>query len=186
MMTVNKILLTLILAVTGAAVLVAGCSSPTATPSATPTPTVPPEISAAPTQAPVNVTVANVLLQYKLHTAATTFDNLLPASPGCLYYAVDIQASSDRPADTNGAKFAFEYKANSSDSLKFYNVTVMDFPFGTIGNGAAPIQGRLLAMLPQAGSGSVGPIPVMYFKSPDQQSSPYKVTAPVYGTAGSW
>jgi hypothetical protein len=163
-----------------AAVLISGCTSPTPTPTVTPSPSVPPTISPAPT--PIGGSdAATIDFSYVIHSAGTTFSNLLPAPDGYLYYALDVTVDSDKPVPTDGSWFTVEYRRNGSDAINTYQITtVIDYPKTTIGNGSKPATGRLLVTLPTPGDGSYGPVPI-YFKPLDQQGGPYKVLYPVRG-----
>jgi hypothetical protein len=178
-MTANNSIIILMAASILAAVIFAGCASPTPAPAVTPTATVPPTISPAPTP-PVSDDRANVTFTYVLHGAGQNYDGLLPAGPGELYYTLDVTVNSDKPIRTDGSWFTVQYRRNGSAPLLTYTPTVIDYPSKTIGDGSGPAEGRLLVTLPEPEFDPYGPVPV-YFKPIDQQEGPNKVYAPVYG-----
>jgi hypothetical protein len=179
-MKASKSIIIIIAASIIAAVLLAGCASPTTTPTVTPAPTVPPTISPVPT--PIGGTdEATIDFSYVEHSVGTTFSNLMPAPAGYLYYALDVTVDSDKPVPTDGSWFTVEYRRNGTEPIQTYQITtVIDYPKTTIGNGSKPATGRLLIMLPAPDDGSYGPVPI-YFKPLDQQTGPYKVLNPVRG-----
>ncbi len=176
-----KLIFILIAAVIAAAVFLAGCTTPTPTPSVSPSPspTVPPAISAAPTQTPGSDR-ADIDFTYSQHEYSQSYEGI-PAGPGEIIYAFDVTVNSDKPVYTDGTWFTIEYQQNRTAELKSYEpMTVIGYPWTTLGNDSTPAKGRVLIVLPAPGDGAIGPTPV-YFKPMDKQVGPYKVYSKVYG-----
>jgi hypothetical protein len=178
-MTGAKSAIILIAASIIAAVLFAGCTSPTPTPTITPAPTVPPAISPVPT--PIGGTnEATIDFSYVEHQYTQMYESI-PVYPGEIMYGFDVRVDSDRPVPTDTDWFTVEYRRNGTDTIQTYRpMTVRDYPKTTIGNGSKPATGRVLIVLPAPGPGSYGPVPI-YFKPLDQQEGKYKVPGPVRG-----
>jgi hypothetical protein len=183
-MTVVKPAIILIAASIIAAVLMAGCASPTPTPlpTITPAPSVPPAISPAPT--PIGGSDEAIIdFSYSEHQYTVMYEGI-PVGPGEVMYGFDVTVNSDKPVPTDSDWFTIEYRRNSTDTIKTYKpMTVRDYPKTTIGNNSKPATGRVLLVLPAPGYGSYGPVPI-YFKDLDQQQGPYKVRSPVRGVIG--
>lgn len=181
-MTANKSIIILIAASIIAAVFLAGCASPTPTvaPTVTPAPTVPPTISPVPTPA-TGSEAAAIVFTYNALQYTSTYENI-PVNPGEILFGFNVKVDSDKPVSTDPGWFSIEYRQNGTSELKTYKpMTVQDYPKTIIGNGSKPATGRVLIVLPAPGPGSYGPVPV-YYKKPEEQSGPYKVLNPVYGS----
>ncbi|HEY3273104.1 MAG TPA: hypothetical protein VGJ92_05040 [Methanocella sp.] len=178
-MTAKKSIIFLIAASILAAILFAGCTSPTPTPVITPSPTVPPAISPVPTPIGGSDT-ATIDFSYTLRQYTQMYEGI-PVYPGEIMYGFDVTVDSDKPVETDQSWFTIEYRRNASAPLEtFQPMAVRDYPSTTIGNGSKPATGRVLIVLPAPTFGSFDPVPI-YFKPLDQQTGPYKVLNPVRG-----
>jgi hypothetical protein len=178
-MTGAKSVIILIAASILAAILFAGCTSPTPTPVITPSPTVPPAISPAPTPIGGSET-ATIDFSYVEHQYTQMYESI-PIGPNEVMYGFDVTVDSDKPVPTDSSWFAIEYRRNATAPVEtLLPMTGRDYPSTTTGNGSKPATGRVLIVLPAPGFGSYDPVPI-YFKPMDQQKGPYKVSSPVRG-----
>ncbi len=166
-----------------AACVVAGCvasPSPTPAPTVIPTPTA--TVSAAPTFIG-NSDEAHIKFTYQIETAPE-YSGLQKASPGQLFYILQVKVSSDKPVRTSQDWFWMEYKVNESDSVHTSNssFSFVKYPTKVLSNDSDSARGELIFELP-ANMAPGYPKPYYYLPLEEQQGQ-YKVYSKVYGTVG--
>ena len=177
----KRMMLMILLPAFIAACVVAGCvTSPSPAPTITPTPL--PSSSAAPTLIGKS-DEAHIQFTYQLGKQ-TELDGLQKASPGSLFYVLQVKVKSDKPIETSQDWFWMEYKANESDDLHSTNsaFSFVKYPTKVLNNSTDFAGGQMIFELPATMAPGY-PKP-FYFMAWEDQRGPYKVYDKVYGTPG--
>lgn len=164
-----------------AALLVAGCAS---TPAPTTTVTATPAPSALPTTTLIGKSdEAHIEFYYQIGRMAE-YDGQ-KASPGMMFYALQVKVSSDKPVQTSPEWFGIEYKVNATDPVSErppFSTYMFTYPTKEISSDTGAARGGLIFELPQRLADGY-PRPCYYMPF-DQQQGPYKVYDKVYGVVG--
>src|SRR5271157_1446777 len=181
----KKLTLIMAMAVLLATFFVAGCVSSPA-PTATPGPTAQPTSTPVPSPTLIGRSdEAHIQFYYSVETASD-YSGLPKASPGKIFYILDVQVSSDKPVQTSTDWITLEYKVNDTDPVKYmspFTSVFKVYPSTIIGgDNGSTAEGRLMYEMPaQLAAGYPKPV---YYLPLDQQQGQYKVYDPVYGILG--
>ncbi|HTY90825.1 MAG TPA: hypothetical protein VMC84_06575 [Methanocella sp.] len=166
-----------------ASLLVAGCTgSPVSTPAVTATPNPSAIVSAVPTLIG-NSDEAHIEFYYQLGKMAE-YDGQ-KASPGMLFYPLQVKVSSDKPVQTSPDWFGVEYKVNDTDPVQTrqpFSTYMFTYPTRELSSDTGAARGGIIFELP-ANLAEGYPKPY-YYMPLDQQQGPYKVYNKVYGVVG--
>jgi hypothetical protein len=183
----KKFTLFMAIAVLLAAFFVAGCvNSPGPTASPAPTVTLQPTSTAVPSPTLIGRNdEAHIQFYYSVATA-TDYSGLPKASPGKIFYILDVQVSSDKPVQTSADWITLEYKVNDTDPVKYmapFTSLFKVYPSKIIGgDNGSTAEGRLMYEMPA--QLAAGYPKAVYFLPLNQQQGQYKVYDPVYGSLG--
>jgi hypothetical protein len=168
-----------------AASIAAGCitsPAPTTTPAPTATPV--PTVTVPPTATPIGGSDdANIEFHYQIGKASE-YDGQ-KASPGNLFYMLQVRVKSDKPVETSPDWFWVEFKVNDTAAVQDrapFSTYMFKYPSKVIGPDTGSAKGGLIFELP-ASLADGYPKPY-YYMPMGQQQGQYKVYDKVYGTVG--